>query len=79
MTTDEIRNKRRSEILEDIDGNKRELLNLRFQWQAGELRNTALYKKTRKTIARLKTILHEKELGINKHLYANNNDIKKEE
>ncbi len=69
MKAVEIREKSQQEILEELDGCKRELLNLRFQWQAGELRNSAQYKQTKKGIARLKTVLKEMELGINKRLF----------
>ena len=55
-------------MLEELDGSKRELLNYRFQWQAGEIRNTAQYKQIKKDIARLKTVLREVELGINTDL-----------
>ena len=68
MKASEIRDKSREEVLEELEGCKRELLNLRFQWQAGELRNSAQYKQARKDVARLKTILREMELGINKDL-----------
>ncbi len=68
MKVSEIRNKSKEEILEEIDGCNRELLNLRFQWQAGELRNSAQYQKTKKARARLKTILREIELNINKNI-----------
>lgn len=70
MIISESRNLSRKEILEEIDGNSRELLNLRFQWQAGESQNSAQYRKIKKNIAKLKTILREKGLGINKHLYT---------
>ncbi len=70
MKAGEIREKSRQEIIEELEGSKRELLNLRFQWQAGELRNAAQYKQVRRDIARLKTILREIELGINKNLLA---------
>lgn len=66
----EIRSKSREDILQELEGCKRELLNLRIQWQAGELRNSAQYAKTRKDIARLQTILREMELGLNKRLYS---------
>ncbi len=69
MKVGEIRERSHQEILEELDGCKRELLNLRFQWQAGELRNSAQYKQTKKDIARLKTVLKEMELGINKRLF----------
>lgn len=71
MKANEIRSKSHKEILEEIDGCNRELLNLRFQKQAGEFRNTAQYRKIRRDKAQLKTILREMELGINKHLFTN--------
>ena len=69
MKASEIREKLHQEILEELDACKRELLNLRFQWQAGELRNSAQYRQIRKDIARLKTVLREAELGINTNLF----------
>ena len=70
MKLEEGRTKSREEMLEELEGSKRELLNLRIQWQAGELKNAAQYGKTRKDIARAKTLLREMELGINKKLYS---------
>lgn len=69
MKANEIREKPHQEILEELEGSERELLNLRFQWQAGELRNSAQYNQARRDIARLKTALREMELGINKKLF----------
>jgi large subunit ribosomal protein L29 len=74
LKASEIRNKSRQEMLEELEGCKRELLNLRFQWQVGELRNSAQYKQTRKDIARLKTVLREMELGINKKVFQKEGD-----
>ncbi len=74
MKASEIRNKSSQEILEELEGCKRELLNLRFQWQVGELRNSAQYKQTRKNIARLKTVLREMKLGINKKVFQKEGD-----
>jgi large subunit ribosomal protein L29 len=68
LKASEIRIKSRQEILDEIDASKRELLNVRFQWQAGETRSPAQRKDIRKNIARLNTILKEMDLGINKHL-----------
>ncbi len=68
MKANEIRDKSHQEILEVLEDSKRELLNYRFQWQAGEIRNSAQYKQIRKDIARLKTVLREVELGINTDL-----------
>ncbi|MEK6764956.1 MAG: 50S ribosomal protein L29 [Planctomycetes bacterium GWA2_40_7] len=69
MKASEIREKPHQEILEELEACKRELLNLRFQWQAGELRNSAQYRQIRKNVARLKTVLREAELGINTNLF----------
>jgi large subunit ribosomal protein L29 len=74
LKASEIRNKSSQEILEELEGCKRELLNLRFQWQVGELRNSAQYKQTRKNIARLKTVLREMKLGINKKVFQKEGD-----
>ncbi len=52
MTLDELRNKE-LEL-------KRKLFNLRFQLAAGELSNTAELERTRRDIARVKTIAEEK-------------------
>lgn len=70
MKASEIRSKSRQEILDEIDASRRELLNIRFQWQASETRNPAQRKNIRRNIARLETILREMDLGINKHLKA---------
>ncbi|MCF6147216.1 MAG: 50S ribosomal protein L29 [Candidatus Kuenenia sp.] len=70
MKISEIRVKSRQEIAEEIDATKRELLNLKFQWQTGETGNTSQRKFIKKKIARLKTVLREIDLGINKHLVS---------
>ena len=44
---------------------KGELFNLRFQQATGQLENTARLRQVRKNIARIKTILSEKELSKN--------------
>jgi large subunit ribosomal protein L29 len=76
MKVSELRGKSRQEILDEIEECKREIFNLRFQWQSGELRNSSQYKKTRKDIARLNTILMEMELGINRQLYTKENSAR---
>ena len=70
MKVSEMRMKSRQEILDEIDASSRELLNIRFQWQAGETRNPAQRKDIRRDIARLKTILREMDLSINTPLKA---------
>ena len=74
MKASEIREKSHQDILEELEACKRELLNYRFQWQAGEIRNSAQYKQIRKDVARLKTVLREVELGINTDLTVKEKD-----
>ena len=45
---------------------KTELFNLRFQLATGQLDNPLRIKAVRKDIARVKTIIRERELGIGK-------------
>ena len=70
MKVSEMRMKSRQEIVDEMDACRRELLNIRFQWQAGETRNPAQRRDIRRDVARLKTILREMDLSINTHLKA---------
>ncbi len=63
MKAIEIREKSNTELLGDIAALKEELFNLRFQQATGQLQNSARMKEIRKTIARIKTIMTERELG----------------
>ncbi|EGQ2929284.1 50S ribosomal protein L29 [Staphylococcus pseudintermedius] len=66
MKAKEIRDLTTSEIEEQIKSSKEELFNLRFQLATGQLEETARIKTVRKTIARLKTVARERELGQGK-------------
>mgnify|MGYP001574858281 CR=1 FL=1 len=70
MKVSEMRMKSRQEILDEIDACGRELLNIQFQWQAGETKNPVQKRDIRRDIARLKTILREMDMSINTHLKA---------
>ena len=61
MLAKEIREKTNEELLQEIDTLKDELFNLRFQQATGQLENTARLKDVKKTIARIKTVLTERE------------------
>ncbi len=63
MHPTEIRNLTKSEIGRHLDEAHQELFNLRFQYATGQLKNTARLTEVRHEIARLRTILHEKELA----------------
>jgi large subunit ribosomal protein L29 len=64
MKANELRNLTTAEIEQNINSLKEELFNLRFQLATGQLENTARIKQVRKDIARAKTILRQRELGI---------------
>ncbi|MBA4542349.1 MULTISPECIES: 50S ribosomal protein L29 [Thermoactinomyces] len=53
-----------AEIEQKLAQYKEELFNLRFQSATGQLDNPARLRQVRKSIARCKTILRERELGI---------------
>lgn len=61
MKAKEIRQLDTAEINTKIDELKTELFNLRFQLATGQLENTARIRQVKKTIARMKTIIHERE------------------
>ncbi len=63
MLAKEIRQRSNEELLKDIETLKEELFNLRFQQATGQLENTARMKTVKKTIARIKTVITERELG----------------
>jgi large subunit ribosomal protein L29 len=48
-------------ILNEIENLKRELFDLRFKQATGQLENTARISTVKKTIARMKTVLTERE------------------
>ncbi|MFT9850371.1 50S ribosomal protein L29 [Aneurinibacillus sp. REN35] len=64
MKANEIRNLTTAEIEQKVTSMKEELFNLRFQLATGQLENPARIRQVRKDIAKAKTILRERELGI---------------
>lgn len=62
MKTKEIRAKTESEILQEIVKIRKELINLRFQKASGQLQSTAVIGSLKKDVAKLKTILTEKNI-----------------
>lgn len=64
MNSKDYRNMTTAEIEQKITSLKEELFNLRFQLATGQLENTARIREVRKGIARAKTVLRERELGI---------------
>ncbi|NMM55387.1 MULTISPECIES: 50S ribosomal protein L29 [Paenibacillus] len=64
MKATEFRNLTTAELEQKIVGFKEELFNLRFQLATGQLDNPTRIRDVRKAIARAKTVLRERELGI---------------
>ena len=62
MTNKEIRELSSEEILSRIEEAKEELFNLRFQQATGSLEKPSRINELRKLVARMKTILREREL-----------------
>ena len=63
MTNKEIRELSNEEILSRIEEYKEELFNLRFQQATGSLEKPSRINELRKLVARMKTILRERELS----------------
>ena len=63
MTNKEIRELSDEEILSKIEEYKEELFNLRFSQATGSLDKHSRIKELRKLVARMKTILRERELS----------------
>ena len=57
----ELKQKTIAELDTEMNKKKSELFNLRFQLATGQLENTAAIEECRKGIARLKTILRQRE------------------
>ena len=62
MKATEFRSMANAELATKLDESYQELFNLRFQRASGQLTNTARTRQVRKEIARIKTILREREL-----------------
>lgn len=62
MKADEIRALADDQIITTIDETREELMNLRFQQSTGELLDTSRLRATKRLLARLETILREREL-----------------
>ena len=65
-TKDELNNLKQKTLAEletDLKAKKSELLNLRFQLVTGQLENTAAIRECKKDIARVKTIMRQREMA----------------
>lgn len=61
---EELKTKSSEELNQDLVSAKKELFNLRFQNATNQLRNTARIKEVRKNIARIQTVITQKQNNI---------------
>jgi large subunit ribosomal protein L29 len=60
----ELRNKPDEELREDLANHREELFNLEFQSATEQIDNPARIRQLRRDVARVLTVLRERELGI---------------
>ena len=70
MKINEIRALSTQELEDKVQDLKEELFNLRFQNATNQLDNPMRMVSVKKEIARCKTVLKEKELGLNSNINA---------
>ena len=56
-----LKDKTTQELTAELESKKSELFNLRFQLATGQLQNTAAIRACKKDIARIKTVLTQRE------------------
>ncbi len=64
VTAGELRELNADELVERLRESKEELFNLRFQMATGQLNNNRRLRTVRHQIARIYTVLRERELGL---------------
>ena len=69
-TAADLRSVTAEDLAEKLSEAKEELFNLRFQNATGQLDNTARLRAVRKDIARIYTVMRERELGIVEEVQA---------
>ena len=64
MWIDEIRSKSKEDLDKELEDSYEELINLRFRWYTRQITNVYQIKNAKKKIARILTVLTERELGV---------------
>ena len=64
LTADQLRSNTPEELVSKLAEAKAELFNLRFQGATGQLESHGRLRAVRKEIARIYTVMRERELGI---------------
>lgn len=62
MNADELRGLEKAELADSLEETRRELFNLRFRAATHQLQNPSELRKVRRRIARILTIMREREL-----------------
>jgi large subunit ribosomal protein L29 len=62
-TAEELRQLEDDQLIDRLSDTRRELFNLRFQYATGQLDNSARLGQVRRDIARINTVLRERELA----------------
>jgi len=62
-TTEELRQLEDDQLIDRLGQTRTELFNLRFQYATGQLDNSARLGQVRKDIARIHTVLREREIA----------------
>lgn len=62
MKASELKSKSASELMDELVGLRREQFNLRMQQATGQMTRPDQYRKVRKNIARVKTVLRSQEI-----------------
>lgn len=66
MKASELRDMTDVELIKKLNDAKDELFRLRFQLATGQLDNLMRIKDVRRSIARVKTVIKEREIGLSK-------------
>ena len=79
LSTDALDGFDNARLREELEKAKAELFNLRFQAATGQLENSGRIKIVKRDVARIMTVLRERELGIREEVEASEEDIKDKE
>ena len=66
MKARELRDMTDQELVKRLNDAKDELFRLRFQLATGQLDNAMRIKEVRRSIARVKTVIREREIGLSR-------------
>ena len=79
LTVEKLAELDEAQLSEQLRSAKEELFNLRFQSATGQLENSARLKAVKRDIARIYTVVRERELGIREAVSAPAGDEDTEE